>query len=82
MSLEHISYSLNRQGCFLASLLKAAEPSSKCGRAERQVAARHPEGWRLFHKVVSRKPSALAQRTKLFSLTFSGAEKEAKFRVP
>jgi hypothetical protein len=32
------------------------------GRAERQAAARHPEGWRLFHKVVSRKPSALAQR--------------------
>ena len=29
MSLEHISYSLNRQGCFLASLLKAAEPSGK-----------------------------------------------------
>ena len=72
MSLEHISYSLNRQGCFLASLLKAAEPSSKwqsrtaSGRAERQAA----------------EPSALAQRTELFSLTFSSAEKEAKFRVP
>ena len=52
MSLEHISYSLNRQGCFLASLLKAAEPS------------------------------ALAQRTELFSLTFSSVEKEAKRHPP
>ena len=38
MSLEHISYSLNRQGCFLASLLKAAEPSGK--RQSRAMAIR------------------------------------------
>ena len=55
---------------------------AESGRAERQVAARHPEGWRLFHKVVSRKPNALAQRTELYSLTFSGAEKEAKRHPP
>lgn len=27
------------------------------GSSTRQAAARHPEGWRLFHEAVSRKPS-------------------------
>ena len=93
MSLEHISYSLNRQGCFLASLLKVAEPSSKwqsrtaSGRAERQVA--EPSGKRQSRAASGRAERSGAENGALFSYflwrrerTFSSVEKEAKRHPP
>ena len=87
MSLEHISYCLNRQGCFLASLLKVAEPSGKWpldipkgGACSTKWSQESRTLWRRERSFVLL--LSLAQRTELCSLTFSGAEKEAKRHPP
>ena len=66
MLLEHISYGLNRQGCFLASLLKAAEPSGKWQ-------SRAASGRSTSRRV------ALVPQSGLKKAERSGAENEAVF---